>query len=159
MSEQQVIRLDFEKVPVRPTSAREVRELEIALIIGTLFRPDVINEILDPKEFTTWVDSLAVAAGALAREKAGYPVSKIAEELGRTEATIRNHLQGKTKAGQLVRETYEKLVRGELKIALPLCKPGEVEELKKKVSELEKRIEDAAAKISEALNILRGGQG
>jgi probable regulatory domain-containing protein len=125
----------FERIPVRPTSAKEIRELEIALIIGTLFRADVLQEIMDPKEFTTWVDSLAVAAGALAREKAGYPVSKIAEELGRTETTIRNHLQGKTKAGQLVRETYEKLVRGELKIAIPLIggEVREVEELKKKV--------------------------
>ena len=61
-----IITLDLERVPVKPTSAREVRELEIALIIGTLFRPDVMSEILEPKEFPTWVDSLAVAAGALA---------------------------------------------------------------------------------------------
>ena len=148
------IALDLEKVPVKPTGAKEVRELEIALIIGTLFRPDVAQEIFDPKEFTTWVDSLAVAAGALAREKAGYPISKIAEELGRTETTIRNHLQGKTKAGKLVRETYEKLVRGELKIVLPLCKPGEVEELKKRVEELERRIGEAKARIEEDLKIL-----
>jgi probable regulatory domain-containing protein len=143
----------FEKVPVKPTSAREVRELEIALILGTLFRPDVIQEIMDPKEFTTWVDSLAVAAGALAREKAGYPVSKIAEELGRTETTIRNHLQGKTKAGQLVRETYEKLVRGELKIVIPLVST-DIEELRKKVEELEDKLAKAREKVEELLELL-----
>ena len=111
-----VIEIDLSKIPVKPTGAKEIRELEIALIIATMFRPDVFQEILDPREFTTWLDSLAVAAGALAREKAGYPISKIAEELGRSETTIRNHLQGKTKAGKLVRETYEQLVRGKIKI-------------------------------------------
>ncbi|MCE4624692.1 MAG: transcriptional regulator [Desulfurococcales archaeon] len=163
----ETIKLDFEKIPVKPTGAKEIRELEIALIIGTLFREDVVHEILEPREFTTWVDSLAVAAGALAREKAGYPISKIAEELGRTETTIRNHLQGKTKAGQLVRETYEKLVRGELKIALPVCKPEElekvkeydalkakVEELESKVRELEKKLEEARGKAKELLDLL-----
>ncbi|WP_062661654.1 hypothetical protein [Aeropyrum camini] len=68
--------VDVTSIPVKPTSAKEVRELEIALIIGTLLRPDVIQEILHPREFTTWVDSLAVAAGALARDKAGYPIPK-----------------------------------------------------------------------------------
>ncbi len=148
-----IITLDLERVPVKPTSAREVRELEIALIIGTLFRPDVMSEILEPKEFPTWVDSLAVAAGALAREKAGYPISKIAEELGRSETTIRNHLTGKTKAGQLVRETYEKLVRGELKIALPICKPEDLEELeslREKVKSLEEKLAKAREAAEEA---------
>ncbi|MCE4627916.1 MAG: transcriptional regulator [Desulfurococcales archaeon] len=144
-----VITLDLERVPVKPTSAREIRELEIALIIGTLFRPDVMSEILEPKEFTTWVDSLAVAAGALAREKAGYPISKIAEELGRSETTIRNHLTGKTKASQLVRETYERLVRGELKIALPICKPEDLEELEN-LREKVKALEEKLAKAREA---------
>lgn len=128
--------VEFPSVPIKPTGAKEVRELEIALILGTILRPDVFKEITEPKEFTTWVDSLAVAAGALAREKAGYPISKIAEELGRTEATIRNHLQGKTKAGQLVRETFEMLKTGKLKIMLPIA-GEEVESLRKRVEELE----------------------
>lgn len=128
--------VEFPSVPIKPTGAKEVRELEIALILGTILRPDVFKEITEPKEFTTWVDSLAVAAGALAREKAGYPISKIAEELGRTETTIRNHLQGKTKAGQLVRETFEMLKTGKLKIMLPIA-GEEVESLRKRVEELE----------------------
>jgi len=153
------IEVDFSHIPVRPTSAREIRELEIALIIGTILRPDVFKEILEPREFTTWVDSLAVAAGALAREKAGYPISKIAEELGRSETTIRNHLQGKTKAGKLVRETYEMLLRGKLKIAVPVAVvpaeeveklKAENEELKKKIAELEEKL----AKVKEALKNL-----
>ena len=150
-----VIEIDLSKIPVKPTSAKEVRELEIALIIATMFRPDVFQEILDPREFTTWLDSLAVAAGALAREKAGYPISKIAEELGRSETTIRNHLQGKTKAGKLVRETYEQLVRGKIKIVAVgqhLGGPSteELEKLKKEVEELKGKLEKVKESVKEA---------
>jgi predicted transcriptional regulator len=67
------------EVPVSPLSKKEVKLLETALIIGTVFREDVIKQIISKEEVTTWVDSLAVAAAALAMEKAGYPVSKIAE--------------------------------------------------------------------------------
>jgi probable regulatory domain-containing protein len=147
------IDVDFSHIPVRPTSAKEIRELEIALIIGTLFRPDVLKLIMSPEEFTTWVDSLAVAAGALAREKAGYPISRIAEELGRTEATIRNHLQGKTKAGALVSETYKMLARGRLKIAIPattgLAPKEELDQLKKKLEEAESKVKSLEERLSE----------
>lgn len=44
------------------------------------------------------VDSLAIAAGALARERARVPVSRIAEELGRSEVITRNHLGGRAEA-------------------------------------------------------------
>ncbi|MCE4603760.1 MAG: transcriptional regulator [Aeropyrum sp.] len=144
--------VELEKAPIRPTSAKEVRELEMILIIGTILRPDVIQEILSPREFTTWVDSLTVAAGALARDKAGYPVSKIAEELGRSENTIRNHLQGKTKAGQLVRETYDLLKRGKLRISLPGV--GASPELKKRVEELESKLELVKSTLSDLLSKL-----
>ncbi len=148
--------IDFSHVPVKPVGAKEVRELEIALIIGTIFRSDVIKEIMEPRDFTTWLDSLAVAAGALAREKAGYPISKIAEELGRTESTIRNHLQGKTKAGQLVKETYEMLVRGKLKLALPMqAVPVEnVRQLEKKIEELRGTLTEVKKKLEEAVSIV-----
>ena len=138
------IEVDFSHIPVRPASSKEVRELEIALIIGTLFRPEVIKSITEPREFTTWIDSLAVAAGALAREKAGRTVSKIADELGRTEATIRRHLSGETKAGQLVKETYEMIVRGKLKLEVPatVTPKEEVEKLKKEVNEYKTKVEE-----------------
>lgn len=152
--------IDFSHVPLKPTGAKEVRELEIALIIGTIFRSDVIKEIMEPRDFTTWLDSLAVAAGALAREKAGYPISRIAEELGRTETTIRNHLQGKTKAGQLVRETYEMLARGKLKLALPIqAVPAEdvkklqeqVNKLRNALLEVKKKLEETSLLVDKAL--------
>ncbi len=147
-----IIEIDLTNVPLRPTSKKEIMELETALIIGTIYRPEVLQLILDPIEKATWVDSLAVAAGALAREKAGYPISKIAEELGRSESTIRNHLKGKTKAGKLVRETYELLARGELKLVVPikglLAKEEEIKELKARVKELE----EENAKLREKLN-------
>ncbi len=113
------LEVDLSDVPVRPTGKREIQKLETALIIGTLYRPEVVELIKDPYERATWIDSLAVAAAALAREKAGYPVSRIADEIGRSPTMIRAHLSGKTKAGRLVRETYEKLVRGELRLTVP----------------------------------------
>ncbi|MET1101713.1 MAG: transcriptional regulator [Pyrodictiaceae archaeon] len=140
--------LDFTNVPVRPTSKKEIQQLETALIIGTIYSPEVLELIRDPLEKATWVDSLAVAAAALAREKAGYTIPQIAEELGRSEATIRSHLQGKTKAGKLVRGTYEKLVRGELRVIIPFTRTEmKVEEIKEllalseKVKKLEQELE------------------
>jgi len=141
------IEVDFSHIPLKPVGAKEIRELEVALIIGTILRPDVVREILDPKDFTTWVDSLAVAAGALAREKAGYPISKIAEELGRSETTIRNHLQGKTKAGKLVRETYEMIKAGKLQIFLPAPVQQDIEELRRRAEEAEKKVAELQAKL------------
>jgi probable regulatory domain-containing protein len=94
----------------------------------------------DPKDRITWIDSLAVAAGALAREKAGMSVSRIADELGRGEQTIRAHLTGKTEAGKLVRETYEMLLKGE-KVLTFIFKETEVsskEEIEKLKTEIEK---------------------
>ncbi len=167
------------EVPVRPVSKREIKQLEAMLIIGTLFRHDVIQAALSKEEFLTWVDSLAIAASALAMEKAGYTVSQIAEELGRTEATIRRHLKGETKAGKLVRETYEMLVRGELKIAIPVLSPeaeeeikvlserveklenelrqlrGENTELRERVLSLEERIKKALEKLDVAINTIK----
>jgi probable regulatory domain-containing protein len=94
----------------------------------------------DPKDRITWIDSLTVAAGALAREKAGMSVSRIADELGRGEQTIRAHLTGKTEAGKLVRETYEMLLKGE-KVLTFIFKETEVsskEEIEKLKNEIEK---------------------
>ncbi len=148
------VEVDLSHVPLRPIGAKEVRELELALVIATMLRSDIFQEILEPSEFTTWLDSLAVAAGALAREKAGYPISKIAEELGRTESTIRNHLQGKTKAGKLVIETYEMLKRGKIKIALLTQSMEEVEELRVKVKELESKLREVKETLSQLIEKL-----
>ena len=156
------IEIDLSHIPLKPVGAKEVRELEIALIIATIFRPDVISEIMDPKEFTTWLDSLAVAAGALARDKAGYTISRIAEELGRSEATIRNHLHGKTKAGKLVRETYDMLKAGKLKLALPIPVESELKMLREKIARLEQVIKEAREellRIAEKLSLEGGSQG
>lgn len=67
----------------------------------------------------TLVDSLAVAAATIARERAKMTVSQIAEDIGRSEATIRNHLAGKTRADQLIRQTLEKFAREGVRIDLP----------------------------------------
>lgn len=142
------------KIPLSPLGREEIHKLEYALLIGTLLRPDVVEALRSSEDRLTWVDSLAVAAAALAREKAKMTVSQIADELGRTEATIRNHLAGKTKAGQLVRETYERFVREGVNLdkllmfeGLPAGPSAEVEELKRKVEELEGKL----GKVKEAL--------
>jgi hypothetical protein len=101
-------------IPLNPVGRQEIHKLESILLYSTLFRKEVLDLIKDPSERLTWVDSLAVASGTIAREKAGMRVSEIAEELGRTEQTIRKHLKGESKAGQLVRETYELIKEGKL---------------------------------------------
>jgi len=95
-------------------------------------------------------------------------VSQIAEELGRTETTVRNHLQGKTKAGQIVRETYNKFLKEGVKtLMLPdLFKTkqtylneeerraeieslkAEVESLKNQLSEHQKRLKEREDQVN-----------
>ncbi len=167
------VTIDLSRIPLRPLGKKEIQQLEMALIIATLYSPEVLELIRDPIERATWVDSLAVAAAALARQKAGYTIPQIAEEVGRSETMIRAHLSGKTKAGKLVLQTYEKLKRGELKIVVPMIKvptematrlqdleavrkelenrirkyEEEVKELKSKIRDYEKRIEELNNRI------------
>jgi len=70
-----------EEVPLTPMGRDEIHKLEVALLVGTLLSPEVIELLRDPDERLTWVDSLAVAAAALARERAHITVPQIAEEL------------------------------------------------------------------------------
>jgi len=160
MSEELII--DFSNIPLKPLGKSEIQRLEMALIIGTLYRPEVLELIRDPTERATWMDSLAIAAAAFARYKAGMPVSQIAEELGRSEATIRNHLSEKTKAGRLVNETYERLRRNELKLVIPFIKapvapPSEevkvLREEVEKLKESKKVLEEKLKQIQQELEI------
>jgi probable regulatory domain-containing protein len=162
------VEIDLSNVPLKPVGKKEISQLEMVLIIGTLYRPEVLELIGDPVERSTWIDSLAVAAGSLARAKAGMLVSQIADELGRTEATIKSHLSGKTKAGKLVAETYEKLRKGELKLVVPLIKApiaGSEEEVKalreeasrlrERVKNLEDEVERLRARSAQLTEVLR----
>jgi len=164
------------EVPLRPLGREDIQKLEAVLLLGTVSRKDVIEKMrsADPKDRITWIDSLAVAAGVLAREKAGMSVPRIADELGRGEQTIRSHLTGKTEAGRLVRETYEMLVRGE-KVLSFIVREAEVPsredieklkleleeerkekaELQEKLGRLQSKIEDAVKALEEALNRLK----
>ncbi|WP_461863054.1 hypothetical protein [Thermococcus sp.] len=151
------------EVPLNPIGREEIHRLESILLFATLFRPEVIELIKNPAERLTWVDSLAVAAGAIAREKAGMTVSEMAEELGRTEATIRKHLKGETKAGQLVRETYELIKAGKLDELVRnieiLARGGvvpaeECERLRRKVEELESKNHELKTKLENVRKIL-----
>jgi len=151
------ITIDLSHIPLRPTSKKEIQQLEMALIIATLYSPEVIELIKDPIERATWVDSLAVAAAALARYKAGYTISQIADEVGRSETMIRAHLNGKTKAGKLVLQTYEKLKRGELKIVVPFLKVPKtmIEADLQAVREEKKKLEEELKKTREELESLK----
>ena len=151
------------EVPLKPITRTDIHRLEIALMLGTLLRPDVIEKIKEPEERLTWIDSLGVAAAALARSKAGMPVSRIAEELGRSEGTIRRHLTGKTEAGKLVQETYQKFAREGVKIELPSELVGkediervkdELEKEKKAKEELIRKLEAVKNKLEDVLSLL-----
>lgn len=124
-----------EEVPLKPLGRQDIHKLETALVIATLLRKDVLEKIRESAERLTWIDSLAVAAGALARSKAGMMVSEIADDLGRSEATIRRHLQKKTEAAKLIFETYERFAKEGVKVEVPLPGAEETEGLKKKLEE------------------------
>uniref|UniRef100_A0A7C1T1R9 Transcriptional regulator n=1 Tax=Thermofilum pendens TaxID=2269 RepID=A0A7C1T1R9_THEPE len=143
------------EVPLKPLGKEDIRRLELSLILGTLLRQEVMEAIRKAEDKLTWLDSLIVAAGALARERAGYSLGKIAEELGRTEATIRNHLTGRTEAGKLVKEAYDNLVRSGGRLELEIL-PGsrEVEELRAKVAELEEKLKKVKETLSSLLQSL-----
>jgi probable regulatory domain-containing protein len=150
------------QIPLNPVGKQDIHKLESILLTATLFRPEVLDMIRSSAERLTWVDSLAVAAGALAREKAGMTLSQIAEELGRTEQTIKKHLKEETKAGQLIRETYEtikNLVKEGRNIndVFPVIALGNAKELKEEVEKLKKEkeeIKQALAKIKEEVETL-----
>ncbi|MEM2249387.1 MAG: transcriptional regulator [Candidatus Bathyarchaeia archaeon] len=157
------------EVPLKPLGREDIQKLEAVLLLGTVSRKDVIEKMrsADPKDKITWIDSLAVAAGALAREKAGMTVTRIADELGRGDQTVRAHLTGKTEAGKLVRETYEMLLKGEkvltfiVKEAEVLPSKEEIEKLKAEIErerrekiELQERLHKIQNKIEDALRTL-----
>jgi len=156
------------EIPLKPIGKNDIKKLETALIFGTLFRPDVIERIKNAEDRLTWLDSLVVAAASIAREKAGYTVRMIADEVGRSEATVRNHLEGKTEAGKLVRETLKVIAEsgGKLELKLPPELTGvskeeseklkkEIEEIQKKVMEAKEKVEETLRHISEELNTLQ----
>jgi len=165
------------EVPLKPLGREDIQKLEAVLLLGTVSRKDVIEKMrsADPKDRITWIDSLAVAAGAIAREKAGMTVPRIADELGRGEQTVRAHLTGKTEAGKLVRETYEMLLKGEKVLTFMVREAettpskeeverlkAEIErekrekaELQEKLGKLQTKIENAAKTLEEVINQLK----
>ena len=143
-----------EEIPLNPIGKKDIHKLETILLTATLLRPEVLDMIRSSSERITWVDSLAVAAAALAREKAGMTIPQIAEELGRTEQTIRKHLKEESKAGQLVKETYEMikyLVKegrtNDIFSILPFEKKDENEKIKEELKETLRKIKEEIDKI------------
>ncbi|MEM5821330.1 MAG: transcriptional regulator [Candidatus Aenigmatarchaeota archaeon] len=132
-------------IPLNPVGKKEIEELQNYLFFATLFRKDVLELAKDPEERLTWVDSLFVAAASIARAKVRMSLREIATEVGRTEQTIKKHIDGESKAGKLVLETYELLKKGELKNEVELVRllfsgelPNIIEENKKLKEKIEK---------------------
>ncbi|AAL64705.1 helix-turn-helix domain-containing protein [Pyrobaculum aerophilum] len=138
------------EIPVKPIGREDIRKLESALLVMSLYDRETLEAIKDPSARVTWVDSLYIAAAAFARERAGMPVSKIAEELGVTEATVRRHLKGETKAGQLVMRIYERLLKEGFKVELP---PELAEQCEAKVKELREKLEKVKKALAEILAV------
>ncbi len=153
-SQSEKIGIDPKNIPLNPLGKNDIKKLETFLIIGTLYRPEVLELIKDPNEKSTWVDSLAIAAAAYARYKAGMPISLIADELGRSEETIRNHISGKTKAGSLIIDTYEKLKSGQLNLIISFNSSKELEDLKNQMKNLREEIEKLRKERDDLKNII-----
>ena len=136
----------METVPLNPLGKKDIKILESALLVSAIFSPEVIEKIKDPKERVTWVDSLAVAAAAFARKKAGMSITEIAEELGRSESTIMNHLEGKTEAGKIIQKVYEELVRNKGEVRVKVVEDSatskKLEELRSKLDLLENKLKE-----------------
>ena len=108
---------------------------------ATLSDPRISEVLSDPVESTLFLDNLYVATASLAREKAGYSIPEIAEELRRSEVTIKAHISGATKIGRIVREAYEMLSKpGELpvrRLDVAIVSDKEVEKFKEIIKRLE----------------------
>jgi len=139
------------KVPLNPIGKKDIHLLETALLISSFFDPEILEKIKDPSERLTWVDSLATAAAAFARRKAGMSIPEIAEELGRSEATIRNHLEGKTEAGKIIERVYQNIAKagGEIKFEIVESKieREKIEKIKKTIEEIIQKLEDILKEI------------
>ncbi|MFZ8801242.1 MAG: transcriptional regulator [Candidatus Nanopusillus sp.] len=153
-SQSEKIGIDPKNIPLNPMGKNDIKKLETFLIIGTLYRPEISELIKDPNEKSTWVDSLAIAAAAYARYKAGMPISLIADELGRSEETIRNHISGKTKASSLIIDTYEKLKSGQLNLIISFNSSKELEDLKNQIKNLREEIEKLRKERDDLKNII-----
>ena len=140
----------MESVPLQPLGKEDIKKLEAALLVSALFSPEVIEKIKDPHERVSWVDSLAVAAAALARRKAGMSITEIAEELGRSESTIMNHLEGKTEAGKIIQKVYDHLVANKGVLEVKLAEESISE---KKLQNLKSRIEEIESKLKEIIDL------
>ncbi len=142
-----------DQIPLNPVGRQDIHKLETILLAATLLRPEVLDLIRTSTERITWVDSLAVAAGALAREKAGMTITQIAEELGRTEQTVKKHLKEESKAGQLVKETYEiikTLVKeGRMNDVFPLIASEDVKVFKQIAEKFKKEKEEIGKELRE----------
>ncbi|MDP8022955.1 MAG: regulator [Nitrososphaeria archaeon] len=147
--------MSTESVPLKPVGKEDIRKLESALLTISLFSKETVDAIGNPHERLTWVDSLYVAAAAFARDKAGMTASQIADEIGVTEATIRKHLKGETKAGQIIKQSYEKLKNEGFIVTMPGCEqPQQVKSLEDQLKNLQEKVSKAKDLLNQVIQTL-----
>jgi Predicted transcriptional regulators len=147
--------MSADSVPLKPVGKEDIRKLESALLTISLFSQETLQTIGDPHERLTWVDSLYVAAAAFVRDKAGMAASQIADEIGVTEATVRKHLKGETKAGQIIKQSYEKLKSEGFGVTVPGCEQSQqVKNLEDQVKSLQEKINKVKDLLNQALQAL-----
>ena len=135
------------EIPLKPIGKEDIRRLESALLVMSLFSPETMEALGDQRERITWVDSLYTAAAAFARDKAGMSASQIADEIGVTEATVRKHIKGETKAGQLIIKAYEKLAKEGFRVELPGATSADCGELKERVERAKKLLDEVLKEL------------
>lgn len=147
----------YSEIPLKPMGKEEIHKLEYSLLISSLVEiltdPKFLEQLKDPRDRLTWIDSIATAAAALARDKAGMTLSDIADDIGRTEATIKKHLKGETEAGKIVLEAYKKLEKGELdttlSVLLGLNRADYLEEVKAKIDRIIDSLNETISTLKE----------
>ncbi len=147
----------YPEIPLKPIGKEEIHKLEYSLLISSLVEiltdPKFLEQLKDPRDRLTWIDSIATAAAALARDKAGMTLSDIADDIGRTEATIKKHLKGETEAGKIVLEAYKKLEKGELdttlSVLLGLKRADYLEEVKAKIDRIIDSLKETISTLKE----------
>lgn len=142
------------EITLSPIGREDIKKLESVLLVKAIFSPEVIESLKNPEERITWISSLAIAAAALARSKANMTAKQIADDIGVSESVIRNHLNRKTKAGELVYNIYEKLAREGIKFD-ELESLSATSNIKSKLDELKKAIDELSMKVEQMKEIIK----
>lgn len=103
--------LTLAPVPIRPDCKTEILLLQSALLIASM--PRIIERmqfIDDPLENEMMLEHLSMSSAIFARTTAGYGVEKIADDLGRSIATVQAYMRGYSYAYEIIKSVYEEMI-------------------------------------------------